>query len=318
MIEVCHLTKKYGERVAVKDISFTVEDGSVYGFLGPNGAGKTTTMNIMTGYLAATEGTVSINGHDIFLEAEEAKREIGYLPELPPLYPEMTPREYLKFAAELKKVPKEKREGAVDAALRETQVTDVENRLIRSLSKGYRQRVGLAGALVGDPRVLILDEPTVGLDPKQIIEMRELIKKLGKDRTVILSSHILSEVSSICDTVLILNNGSLVACDTPENLGRSLSGYKLDITFNGTRTAARKALADIKEIASLAFEKADGGERLIIAQKNTGDIRAEVSKALFSAGCAILSMKLETPSLEDVFLKLTEAEKEEDKVEGDI
>ena len=224
MIEVEHLTKTYNGRVnAVDDLSFTVEKGQIYGFLGPNGAGKSTTMNIITGYISATSGKVTVDGHDIFTEPKAAKRCIGYLPELPPLYTDLTPREYLNIAAGLKNVPKAERRTQIEEIMEMTGIQDVSERLIRHLSKGYRQRVGLAQAMIGYPDILILDEPTVGLDPKQIIEMRELIRSLRERHTVILSSHILSEVSAVCDTVLILSHGRLVASDTPENLSRRLS-----------------------------------------------------------------------------------------------
>ena len=219
MIEVKDLVKRYSKNTAVDHLNFHVQKGQIYGFLGPNGAGKSTTMNMMTGYLAPTEGQILINGYDVAEEPMEARKCIGYLPEIPPLYPDMTVLEYLRFAAELKQVPKNERSTEIERVMDETRIKDMENRLIRHLSKGYKQRVGLAQALLGDPEVLILDEPMVGLDPKQIIEIRELIRGLGQKHTVILSSHILSEISSICDHVLIISNGKLVASDTPENLG---------------------------------------------------------------------------------------------------
>lgn len=218
LIEVKHLTKRYGDTLAVDDLNFTIEKGRIYGFLGPNGAGKSTTMNMITGYLASTDGTVSINGHDILEDAEAARKSIGYLPELPPLYFDMTVEEYLVFAAELKKIAKADRKPEVNRVCAITKLDSVRGRLIKNLSKGYRQRVGLAQALLGSPEILILDEPTVGLDPKQILEIRDLIQELGKEHTVILSSHILSEISAVCDYVLILSHGKLVASDTLENL----------------------------------------------------------------------------------------------------
>ena len=235
MIEVTNLTKKYGDHIAVDHLSFRVEKGQIYGFLGPNGAGKSTTMNIITGYLAATEGTVTIDGKDVQKDPEEAKRSIGYLPELPPLYVDMTVREYLDFVAELKKVPKKERKQQIDEVMEMTQITDMQQRLIRNLSKGYRQRVGLAQAILGYPEVIILDEPTVGLDPKQIIEIRDLIRKLGENHTVILSSHILSEVSAVCDHIMIIAHGKLVASDSPENLQKLMSGsMELDLEVKGS------------------------------------------------------------------------------------
>ena len=215
MITVKELTKRYGAHTAVDALSFTVDKGQIYGLLGPNGAGKSTTMNIITGYISATDGTAEIDGCDIFDSPAEARAKIGYLPEQPPLYTDMTPREYLAFAAELKGLPREQRKAAVEQCMERTNIADVADRLIRNLSKGYRQRVGLACALLGDPPVIILDEPTVGLDPKQIIEIRELIRSLGQEHTVLLSSHILSEVNAVCDKVLIMSHGKLVACDTP-------------------------------------------------------------------------------------------------------
>lgn len=224
MIEVKEIVKQYGSHIAVDHLSFRVEKGQIYGFLGPNGAGKSTTMNIITGYLASNEGTVVINGHDILEEPEEAKRCIGYLPEQPPLYVDMTVMEYLRFVAELKGVPQREQKKMLDDIITMTYLETVKERLIKNLSKGYKQRVGLAQALVGSPEILILDEPTVGLDPKQIIEIRSLIKELSKEHTVILSSHILSEVSALCDIIMIISHGKLVACDTPENLSRSMEG----------------------------------------------------------------------------------------------
>ena len=224
MIEVKDLVKSYGGHMAVDHLSFTVRDGQIYGFLGPNGAGKSTTMNIMTGYLGATSGEVLINGHNILEEPEAAKSGIGYLPEIPPLYTDMTVREYLDFAASLKKIPRASRAEAVAEVMELVKVADVSGRLIKNLSKGYRQRVGMAQAILGKPQVIILDEPTVGLDPKQIIEIRDMIRGLGKKHTVILSSHILSEVSAVCDHILIINRGKLIASDTPENLERQMAG----------------------------------------------------------------------------------------------
>ena len=224
MIEVNHLIKKYGSHYAVNDLSFQVEKGQIYGFLGPNGAGKSTTMNIITGYLAPTAGEVKVDGHYIMKEPEEAKRCIGYLPEMTPVYPDKTVQEYLRFAAELKGIPSKEREERMEEAMKMTRVLDMRGRLIRNLSKGYKQRVGLAQALLGSPEVLILDEPTIGLDPKQIIEIRDLIKSLKNKHTIILSSHILSEVSAVCDKILIISKGKLVACDTPEGLTRLMTG----------------------------------------------------------------------------------------------
>lgn len=244
MIEVQNLVKMYGKHLAVDHLSFTIEKGQVYGFLGPNGAGKSTTMNIMTGYLGATEGKVLINGHDILKEPEAAKRCIGYLPEQPPLYMEMTVLEYLTFAAELKKIPSSEREGQLKAVMELTKLQDVSMRLIQNLSKGYKQRVGLAQAILGFPEIIILDEPTVGLDPKQIIEIREMIRKLAKNHTVILSSHILAEVREVCDYIMIISGGKLVASDNPENLEKKIGGDGV------TEIQVRATVEEVKEILS--------------------------------------------------------------------
>ena len=252
MIEVKDLVKRYSKNTAVDHLNFHVQKGQIYGFLGPNGAGKSTTMNMMTGYLAPTEGQILINGYDVAEEPMEARKCIGYLPEIPPLYPDMTVLEYLRFAAELKQVPKNERSTEIERVMDETRIKDMENRLIRHLSKGYKQRVGLAQALLGDPEVLILDEPTVGLDPKQIIEIRELIRGLGKKHTVILSSHILSEISSICDHVLIISNGKLVASDTPENLGSYMKHTDaMELQVRGSKEACEQAIELLKQVKGL-------------------------------------------------------------------
>ena len=277
VIEVSGLTKRYGKNTAVDHLSFRVKKGQIYGFLGPNGAGKTTTMNMLTGYLAPTEGQIRIDGHDISEEPVEARRRIGYLPEIPPLYLDMTPLEYLRFVAELKGVAKEKRESEVERVMEKTQIQDMQERLIRHLSKGYRQRVGLAQALLGDPEVLILDEPMVGLDPKQIIEIRELIRSLGKKHTVILSSHILSEITSICDHVMIISHGKLAASDTPENLSHYMKNSDVcELKIRGSREACDQARELLKRVKGL-------------------EITASAA------------------SLEDVFLELTSSEPEKDE-----
>lgn len=252
MIEVKDLVKRYSKNTAVDHLNFHVQKGQIYGFLGPNGAGKSTTMNMMTGYLAPTEGQILINGYDVAEEPMEARKCIGYLPEIPPLYPDMTVPEYLRFAAELKQVPKNERSTEIERVMDETRIKDMENRLIRHLSKGYKQRVGLAQALLGDPEVLILDEPMVGLDPKQIIEIRELIRGLGKKHTVILSSHILSEISSICDHVLIISNGKLVASDTPKNLGSYMKHTDaMELQVRGSKEACEQAIELLKQVKGL-------------------------------------------------------------------
>lgn len=312
MIEVRNLTKKYGDHIAVDHLSFKVDEGQVYGFLGPNGAGKSTTMNIMTGYLAATEGDVIINGYNILEEPEKAKRTIGYLPEIPPLYPDMTVREYLTFAAELKKVPRKEVKLAVVHAMQELSIMDVADRLIRHLSKGYKQRVGFAQAIIGDPETLILDEPTVGLDPKQIIEIRELIKSLGRRHTVILSSHILAEVSEICDTVLIMSRGRLVALDSPENLARKSAGATVTITSPATADEMRPVLEGLEHVTGVDFT--DDGEGTVTAHvtfDGEGDPRKDIITALTAGGCSYYSVDVQRASLEDIFLELTDSEDEE-------
>lgn len=309
MIEVTNLTKKYGDHIAVDHLSFRVEKGQIYGFLGPNGAGKSTTMNIITGYLAATEGTVTIDGKDIQKDPEEAKRSIGYLPELPPLYVDMTVREYLEFVAELKKVPKKERKQQIDEVMEMTQITDMQQRLIKNLSKGYRQRVGLAQAILGYPEVIILDEPTVGLDPKQIIEIRDLIRKLGENHTVILSSHILSEVSAVCDHIMIIAHGKLVASDSPENLQKLMSGsMELDLEVKGSIAAVKSALQEISQIDRIEenTEASKNIAKLKVISKENADIREQVFYALADAKLPILEMTHAEKSLEDIFLELTE------------
>ena len=255
MIEVTNLTKRYGEHVAIDNLSFRVEKGQIYGFLGPNGAGKSTTMNILTGYIAASGGTVTIDGKDIQKQPEEAKRKIGYLPELPPLYMEMTVEEYLAFVAQLKRIEAKERRAQIQKVMEMTQISDMRGRLIRNLSKGYRQRVGLAQAVLGDPEVIVLDEPSVGLDPKQIIEIRDLIRELGKNHTIILSSHILSEVSAVCDHIMIIAHGQLVASDSPEGLQKLMSGsMELQLTVKGDEEALKAALEAVPAIESVKTE----------------------------------------------------------------
>lgn len=264
MIEVKNLVKKYGNHTAVKNLSFTVEKGQVYGFLGPNGAGKSTTMNIIIGYLSATSGEVLINGHSIFEEPEEAKRYIGYLPEIPPLYLDMTVKEYLFFAAELKKIPKKDRAKNVKEAMEMTMITQMENRLIKHLSKGYRQRVGLAQAVLGYPEIIILDEPTVGLDPKQIIEIRDLIKKLSEKHTIILSSHIMQEISAVCDHILIINKGELVAEGTPEQLTElAQPTQEVKLRVKGNKSAIENVLKGMKKFTDKSSLYPKKTERLM-------------------------------------------------------
>lgn len=308
LIEVKNLVKRYGDHTAVDHLSFQVEEGQIYGFLGPNGAGKSTTMNIITGYLASTEGSVVINGRDILEEPEEAKKCIGYLPEMPPLYFEMTVREYLKFAAELKKIPKADRKQQIEEVMEMTKITDMQNRLIKNLSKGYRQRVGLAQAILGYPEIIILDEPTVGLDPKQIIEIRDLIKSLSKKHTVILSSHILSEVSAVCDYILIISHGKLVASDTPENLAKLMEGENtLELTVKGSAEKTKQVLDTVPGIRECRVKKSEeeNAVDVILHTEGDTDVREAIFYALAQNECPILRMQSVHVSLEDIFLELT-------------
>lgn len=309
LIKVENLGKKYGNHVAVEQLSFTVKEGQIYGFLGPNGAGKTTTMNIMTGYLAATEGTVEICGYDILTQPEEAKKHIGYLPEVPPLYLDMTVSEYLLFVAELKKVPKQERKEQVREIMRMVGISDVENRLIKNLSKGYRQRIGLAQAITGYPEVIILDEPMAGLDPRQILEIRTLLGKLAGNHTILLSSHILSEVSTICDHIMIIANGRLVASDSPEGLQKLMEkSAEIEMTVSGSREKAEELLDEMEHIQSYTFEKAaeENSIKVRIFTEDSMDIRSELSVAFTSHNMPVLSMNRVEKSLEDIFLQLTE------------
>ena len=308
MITVRGLTKLYGRHVAVKDLSFTVEPGEVVGFLGPNGAGKTTTMNIIAGVLSATRGSVAVDGHDVLEEPLEVKRKIGYLPEQPPLYSEMTVWQYLAFVAGIKKVEAAVKKESLERILAHTRIEEMRGRRIRNLSKGYRQRVGLAQALVGDPPVLILDEPTIGLDPKQVVEIRDLIRRLGEGHTVILSSHILPEVAAVCSRVIIIHKGAIVASDSLENLTRGLSG--------GSRVTARiegcdprevlpriRSLPDVQRAEDLGSLEVGTFDISAEAHGNR-DIRRTVSQALVQSGCTILTMKSMDRTLEEVFLQL--------------
>ncbi|MGN0265326.1 MAG: ABC transporter ATP-binding protein [Oliverpabstia sp.] len=321
MIEVKNLVKKYGDHLAVDHLSFHVDEGQIYGFLGPNGAGKSTTMNIMTGYIASTEGEVLINGMNILDEPEKVKKCIGYLPEQPPLYFDMTVEEYLKFAAELKKIKKAERRDQIEQVMEMTGIAAMRERLIRNLSKGYRQRVGLAQAILGYPEILILDEPTVGLDPKQIIEIRELIRSLSKNHTIILSSHILSEISAVCDYVMIINHGKLVASDTTENLEKMTMGSNtLEMEVKGKKEDVKKMLESVEEIQSLEWDDKDqknnenGEEHTVsftIKTDESVDIREKLFYKLAEARISILKMQATRVSLEDVFLELTENERED-------
>lgn len=308
MIEVKNLVKKYGDHTAVNNISFTVEKGKIYGLLGPNGAGKSTTMNIVTGCLAASEGSVTVDGHDIFEDPRAAKKCIGYLPENPPLYGDMTTLEYLTFVAEAKKV----KSGYLGSQVREvmeiTGLTDMKDRLIRNLSKGYRQRVGIAQAMLGEPDVIILDEPTVGLDPKQILEIRELIRKLGETKTVILSSHILAEISAVCERVMIISHGNLVANDTIEHLEEIANrSNKLRITVRGDSEAVKTRLETIEGVLSVDIDEvAEDHASFDLDLIKDRDLRDDIFFAMANMKCAILSMQFEQTTLEDIFLALTD------------
>jgi ABC-2 type transport system ATP-binding protein len=313
LIQVESVTKKYGQRVAVDHLDFLVNKGEILGFLGPNGAGKSTTMNIITGYLSATEGSVKLDGHDILEEPQEVKRQIGYMPEQPPLYVDMTVRDYLSFVADIKGVPRSRRRENIDKAMERTMITDMRGRLIKNLSKGYKQRVGLSQALIGTPPVLILDEPTIGLDPQQIIEARNLIRELGREHTIILSSHILPEVQAVCTRVLIINKGKIVASDTPENLSRGLVG---DNRLTLRIAAAEKdvlpllrAVDNVLTVNSLGRKEPDTVD-VVVEAKREADIRRAIFNAMAKAGYPILMMKTMDLTLEDIFLNLITEEKE--------
>ena len=311
MIEVQHLTKRYGPTTAVDDVSFTVERGEILGFLGPNGAGKTTTMRVLTGYMPPTEGKAIVAGYDIFERPIEAKQRIGYLPETPPLYPEMTVRDYLTFVSKIKGVPRSERRARVGEVMERTRVADMAQRHCGKLSKGYRQRVGLAQALLHNPEVLILDEPTAGLDPKQIIETRQLVKQLGGDHTVILSTHILPEVSQTCHRVVIINKGRVVAVDTPENLTSRLRGsetmyLQVDAGANG---AVQETLASIPGVTQVAQTDSRGTITSYEVNSQTGfDVRRDLSAAIVNRGWGLLELRPLRMSLEEIFLHLTTEE----------
>lgn len=320
MIEVNNLTKYYGDHKAVDNISFSVQDGTVCGFLGPNGAGKSTTMNIMTGCLSATSGTVTIGGYDIFDHPIEAKKQIGYLPEQPPLYLEETPREYLRFVAEAKRLPKESIEKEIETVMEETQISDVADRLIKNLSKGYRQRVGIAQTLLGSPGVIILDEPTVGLDPIQVVEIRDLIKSLGRKHMVILSSHILSEVQHMCDEILIISKGRIIACDTTENLEKMLQPkITLEVVTDAEHEESEEVLSSIEEIEKAEYTPAETEGLLKIqietAPENELAIRKVLSLKFAEKGRALLKCDTVKANLEEIFIELTNPESAEETEE---
>ncbi len=313
MIQVESVTKKYGQRIAVDHLDFLVNKGEILGFLGPNGAGKSTTMNIITGYLSATEGSVKLDGHDILEEPQEVKRHIGYMPEQPPLYVDMTVRDYLSFVADIKGVPRARRRENIEKAMERTTITDMRGRLIKNLSKGYKQRVGLSQALIGTPPVLILDEPTIGLDPQQIIETRNLIRELGKEHTIILSSHILPEVQAVCTRVLIINKGRIVASDTPENLSRGLVGdNRLTLRI---AAAEKDVLGLVRGLDNVVKADVIGSREpdtvdVVVEARREADIRRPLFNALARAGYPILMMKTMDLTLEDIFLNLITEEKE--------
>ncbi|HXE79442.1 MAG TPA: ABC transporter ATP-binding protein [Vicinamibacterales bacterium] len=311
MIEVQHLTKRYGHLTAVDDVSFRVERGEILGFLGPNGAGKTTTMRMLTGYIPATEGRAFIGGYDVFEKPLEAKRRTGYLPETPPLYPDMTTREYLTFVARLKGVPKKERRSRVDAVMRRTYIDDVADRQCGKLSKGYRQRVGLAQALIHDPDVLILDEPTAGLDPKQIIETRRLIKELAGRHTIILSTHILPEVSQTCQRVVIINKGRVVAVDSPENLTARLRGSEtMFVHADGDPVAVSSALQSVPGVTRIAPVDGMESQAAFEVDSEPGrDVRRDLARAVVDGGFGLLELRPMRMSLEEVFLHLTTEER---------
>ena len=311
MIEVKHLTKKYGRHLALDDLSFTVEKGQIYGFLGPNGAGKSTTMNIMTGYISATDGEVLIDGCSILEEPEKTKKCIGYLPEIPPLYLDMTVMEYLNFVAELKKIPKDRRLAEVKKARNLVKLSDVSDRLIRNLSKGYRQRTGLAAAVLGFPDIIILDEPTVGLDPKQIIEIRELIRTLAKDHTVILSSHILAEVQEICDYVLIISKGRLAASGTPEELEKLSQGKEsIELTIKANKENIQTILDKISGIQNITWqnETNDACDILIETSDLAQKVCEDISLSFATERIPVTKINILKATLEDIFLELTEGD----------
>lgn len=356
MIEINHLIKKYGNHLAVDDLTLAMEPGKIYGFLGPNGAGKSTTMNVITGYIGATSGEVKINGFDIFKQPEQAKSCVGYLPEQPPLYMDMTVREYLFFVAELKKIKKNLRRQYVEEAMELTKILDVQERMIRNLSKGYRQRVGFAQAVLGYPEVIILDEPTVGLDPKQIIEIRDLIKELGKKHTVILSSHILTEISEVCDHVFIISKGKLVASNTTGNLLHQMEGtQEIELTVKGgnenlmemflrledvescvlhpagtsgevesaeamgeSRSAEAEEKVNMIEFAEKAnFVEPEEEVQFTVVAKKDKDIREQIFETCVNANMPILAMCPVTKSLEDVFLELTGQKETQTEMEAE-
>ena len=309
MIEVKNVTKKYGKVVAVDNISFTIKDGEIIGLLGPNGAGKSTTMNMITGFIEPTEGTIVIDGFDIEKKPRKAKKEIGYMPEGVPIYTDMTVKEFVTYMAEIKKVDRKTRKEQVEKIIEETGLKDVEKKLTRNLSRGYKQRVSMAGALVGEPKILILDEPTVGLDPKQITEIRNLIKSLGKKHTIILSSHILSEVSQICQKVIIINKGKIIAVDTPENLENKLTNKNdIYVTVEDMENKIKEVAKNIKEITKIELikENDDKTKQYLIESTKDTDLRKILFQEFAKENITIFEMKKADATLEDAFMKLIE------------
>ena len=309
MIEVKNVTKKYGKAVAVDDISFEIKEGEIVGLLGPNGAGKSTTMNMLTGFIEQTEGEIIVDGYNMLKKPKKAKKEIGYMPEGVPLYMDLTVKEFVTYMAEIKKVNKKERKEKVEKIIEQTGLKDVEKKLVKNLSRGYKQRVSMAGALVGEPKILILDEPTVGLDPKQITEIRNLIKDLGKTHTIILSSHILSEVSQICNKVIIINKGKIVAVDTPENLENKVSNNNMIyVTVEDPENkmdAIKEKLQDIQEIKLIA-ENEDKTKKYMINANTDIDLRKKIFETFAKEGITIFEMKKADSTLEDAFMKLIE------------
>lgn len=309
MIEVKHVTKKYGKAVAVEDISFSIKEGEIVGLLGPNGAGKSTTMNMLTGFIEQTEGEIIIDRYDMLKKPKKAKKEIGYMPEGVPLYTDLTVREFVQYMAEIKQVDKKNRKEKVDQIIEQTGLKEVEKKLIKNLSRGYKQRVSMAGALVGTPKILILDEPTVGLDPKQITEIRNLIKELGKTHTVILSSHILSEVSQICNKVIIINKGKIIAIDTPENLENKVSNNNcVYVTVEDPENKVNNMKDKIKDIQKLELitENEDGTKQYMIEGQGDIDLRKTIFSEFAKENITIFELKKADSTLEDAFMKLIE------------
>jgi len=314
VIEVRNLTKRYGQRKAIDNLNFSIAEGEIVGFLGPNGAGKSTTMNIMTGFIAATSGDVTINGIDIVAEPETAKANIGYLPDTPPVYLDMRVQEYLNFVAEIKGVKRGQRKEMVDYAMRQVSIDDIPRRVIKNLSRGYRQRVGLAQAMIGNPKVIIMDEPTIGLDPKQIIEMRDVVKNLGKKHTVILSSHIMQEVAAVCDRIMIINRGKIVAAGTPEALSESITKGQSNMQVRVKCDNDSQLQAALKEYGVIKCVSAEAGKEpgtidLVLASEDSQDIREPIFRCMAKHNFPILLMKSTEMSLEEIFLSLTDSDR---------